>query len=194
MSLFNKARSWAGTKGRMASLAIVASLLVAMGMGWAPAAAAAGGSATVNVGDASIHIHSAWARAGVKGGTSALYLVLHNDGTSDAQLVDATSAVANTVELHETTFEELPGPGGISTQMMRMERVYDIPVPAGEELTFHPGGLHVMLIDLTEALAEGDDISVGLVFTADGAEAEVTLHAPVASGDDDDDHHHHHHH
>ncbi len=99
---------------------------------------------------------------------SAAFMTLMNKG-NDTAIVAARSAVAGVVELH--THREENG-------VMRMRQVDRIDLPAGEMVALKPGGLHVMLIDLKQALEVGSEISVTLIY-ADGS--ETSLKMPVVN-------------
>ena len=61
---------------------------------------------------------------------------------------------------------------------MRMQELEaGLPLPGGETVTLQPGGYHVMLLDLAEPLAVGEEIEVTLQFAGAG---EMTITAPVA--------------
>ena len=62
------------------------------------------------------------------------------------------------------------------SQVMRMVKQENVPVPGGGKVEFAPGGLHVMLIGLNADLAVGDTIEVTLTFEKAG---EITLQVPV---------------
>jgi periplasmic copper chaperone A len=94
---------------------------------------------------------------------SAVFMSLENRSDQDQALVAAESDVSEIVELH-THVEE----GG----MMRMRQIEKIDVPAGETVTLQPGGLHVMLIGLQQALEPGQTIDLNLVFE-DGSRIPV---------------------
>jgi copper(I)-binding protein len=98
---------------------------------------------------------------------SAVFMSLENRSDQDQALVAAESDVSEIVELH-THIEE----GG----MMRMRRIEKIDVPAGETVILQPGGLHVMLIGLQQALEPGQTIDLTLVFE-DGS--RMPVQAPV---------------
>ncbi|MEO6197304.1 MAG: copper chaperone PCu(A)C [Dehalococcoidia bacterium] len=89
----------------------------------------------------------------------AVYFTVANDGEEDDAIVGASADVAATVELHETVTE------GASTKMQPVEQ---IDVLAGGETTLEPGGLHVMLTELTESLAMGDEFTVEIEFERAG--------------------------
>lgn len=113
---------------------------------------------------------------------SAAFLTLKNAGTSDRQLVAASSNAAQTVELHTHIND-----GGV----MRMRQVKAIDIPANGVTELKPGGMHIMLIGLHESLEAGDQIDLTLQF-ADGS--SETLAIPVQdirSGSDEHSQHHH---
>jgi periplasmic copper chaperone A len=98
---------------------------------------------------------------------SAVFMSLENRSDQDQALVAAESDVSEIVELH-THIEE----GG----MMRMRQIEKIDVPAGETVILQPGGLHVMLIGLRQALEPDQTIDLTLVFE-DGS--RMPVQAPV---------------
>ncbi|WP_058554226.1 copper chaperone PCu(A)C [Thiohalocapsa sp. ML1] len=115
-----------------------------------------------------VRIEDPYARAVPPGQpNSAVFMVIENTGPTPVAVVAAESPAAATVELH--THRMADG-------MMQMRRIERIELPAGESVALAPGGLHVMLIGLTETLAPGMEVPLTLVFD-DGGRAEVT--APV---------------
>jgi copper(I)-binding protein len=99
----------------------------------------------------------------------AAFMTLRNAGP-DSALVGATATVSRAVELH--THTEVDG-------MMQMRQVPEIPLPSGEDVVMKPGGLHVMLLGLTQPMTEGERFPLVLRF-ADGSEKEVVV--PVEVG------------
>jgi periplasmic copper chaperone A len=109
-------------------------------------------------------------------GSSQVALRLVNRGDGDDELVSVTTDAALDVEIHRTTIAD-----GSAT----METLDGLPVPAGEELVFRPGGLHLMLVvpdttvriggtvELVLDLARSDDLVV---------EAEVVDLLDIAEG------------
>jgi len=69
------------------------------------------------------------------------------------------------VSLHETRMVD-----GVS----RMREVERLPIAPGGEALLQPGGLHLMLMQPTAALAEGEQVPLVLVL-ADGREVPATL-------------------
>lgn len=126
----------------------------------------------------SVAIEAAWARPGFPGGTSAVYMVVTNRGEEPLRLVGAQTVVAQETHLHRTVLEERAGAGGETHQVMRMEDAGLLELAPGERLLFEPGGLHVMLVHLTQALSGGDRFELTLLF--DGLDP-ITLAVPVLS-------------
>jgi copper(I)-binding protein len=104
---------------------------------------------------------------GMAGPTSAVFMVIRNEGRDPDRLVAAATEVAQVVELHQTKME-----GGV----MRMNQVPAIEVPAGGRVELKPGDYHVMLIGVRRELKLGDRFPVRLQFEKSGSltvEAEV---------------------
>lgn len=124
-----------------------------------------------------IMIHEPWVRASM-GNTpnSAAYMTLENMGAEPDHLIRGSSPVAKKVEPHTSLME-----GGVA----KMRPVDAIEVAPGTPTVLAPGGLHLMIMGLTEKLTEGSTIPLTLVFEHAG---EVTLEVPVkgmAAGDMD---------
>ena len=121
------------------------------------ALAACGGTGATTGG---ITVSDAWARPSpMMNRAGAAYMVLQNNSATADTLLSVESDVAKTIELHET--KEMNG-------MMQMSPVPNIPVPAGGKTELKPGGLHVMLIDLTRELKAGDKVQFTLNFEKAG--------------------------
>ena len=118
-----------------------------------------------SVGD--IVINHPWTRATspaakVGGG----YFEAVNNGTVDDRLVGASSPAASRVEIHKMEMAD-----GI----MKMRPVPDgMAIAGGDKIELAPGGYHLMLIDLTEPIREGDMVPVTLQFEMAGS-VEVEL-------------------
>jgi periplasmic copper chaperone A len=117
---------------------------------------------------AEVSIGDPYARAVPPGQpNSAVFMSLTNQSGQAQALVGAESTVSEIVELHTHVEED---------GMMRMRRIEQIDVPAGETVTLKPGGLHVMLIGLTQALEPDDAVELTLIFD-DGS--RIPVQAPV---------------
>ena len=122
-----------------------------------------------------VHVLGAWARPGVAMPNSAAYALLVNLGASDVTLVSATGSVSEAIELHEM----IMGEGDV----MRMSPIEGgILIPAGGVAQLQPGGLHIMIIGLTQDLETGDSVSLTLTFDDDTVmEVEVPVQEPMES-------------
>ncbi len=103
----------------------------------------------------------------------AVYFMVENSGTEDDRLVAASSDAAGVVQVHETTMAD-----GTAT----MAEVEGVDVPAGGSVTFEPGGYHVMLMEIPEALEVGSSIDVTLSFEGAG-DVDVTAEIREFTGE-----------
>jgi copper(I)-binding protein len=91
------------------------------------------------------------------------FLVIENHGSAAVTLLGASSPDADSIQMHRVI-------GG------QMEPALEVPVAAGSDVRFVPGGYHLMLAGLRRPLAIGDTLSLELHFAPGGA---VTVRAPV---------------
>ncbi len=105
--------------------------------------------------------------------TTGAFMTLKNTGDRDIKLIKAESPVAKNVELHTHLNEN---------GMMKMRQVASIEIKAKGETMLKPGSYHIMLIGLTQPLAEGDKVPLTLTFD-DGSREEISapVKKPVAS-------------
>lgn len=123
---------------------------------------------------AKIHVVGAWARPSVAGmPMSAAYGLLVNLTDSDETLISASTDAAGTAELHEMIMGD--------NDVMQMRPVEGgIVIPAGGTAWLKPGGLHIMLIGLTEALEAEATLELTLTFeNSDPMTLTVPARAPV---------------
>ena len=92
-------------------------------------------------------------------GTSAIFMVIRNDGQEDDRLTAVSGDAAEFVEIHTTETRD-----GVTM----MAQIPGIDIPGGEEVVLERGGLHIMLINLKENLDVGDTVTVELVFEKSG--------------------------
>lgn len=98
------------------------------------------------------------------------YLTLNNDGAQDDRLIGASSPVAGSIEIHEMTMQG---------DVMKMRALPDgVPLRAGQTVELKPGGYHLMMMDLTQPLTEGESVPLTLTFENAG---EVQLSLPVGA-------------
>lgn len=101
-----------------------------------------------------------WARPGFQGDNSAVYLTIRNPSDQADVVVRAESDVAGSTEIHLSKMN--------SEGIMTMEHQDQVPVPANGDVEFAPGGLHVMLVNLSQDLSAGDTFPITLVFQNNG--------------------------
>ncbi len=110
--------------------------------------------------------------AAVPGRPAAAYFMLKG-GVEDATLVRVEARGVRRAELHGS---RMTGNG-----MATMDSLPNVPVPAGADVAFAPGGRHVMLFDVPATVATGTALPLTLRF-ADG-EAVHVLAKVIAAGD-----------
>src|SRR5688572_2672271 len=120
---------------------------------------AATASAAVGADDCVPTIESPWVRAAPPGAASlAGYLVVRNGCTAPVTVTGVESLDFAAPMIHRSVDD-----GGVA----KMRDAGTLEVPAGGELRFEPGGLHLMLMRPKRAFAEGDVVRIRLVL-ADG--------------------------
>lgn len=110
--------------------------------------------------ESAVTARDAWVRAtpgDEAGQMTAAYLTLSSAGAQDERLIAARAEGAGVVEIHETTRQG---------EVMQMQPVEGIDLPAGAEVALAPGGLHLMLHDLAGPLAPGDTVTLTLEFAS----------------------------
>jgi copper(I)-binding protein len=148
---------------------------------------AAGGSS------AGITVEGAWARTSpMMADAGAAYFSITSADDDALLSASVDSSVAGTVELHETRMVEMDMTATTMEGMthstmegmsedemapaMEMVQVDKIELPAGEQVSLAPGGLHVMLLELPEALELDQTFTMTLTFENAGTQdVEVTV-------------------
>lgn len=92
----------------------------------------------------------------------------------DMKLVGISSPVAGVSEVHEMSMD-----GGV----MKMRALPDgIELPAGKTVELKPGGFHLMLMDLKQALPKDTMIPLSLTFKDKaGKDVKVEIKVPVSA-------------
>ena len=111
--------------------------------------------------------------------TVAAYFVIHNAGSSADRLLSVDTPIADKAELHEHVMQG---------DLMKMQPVPSVDVPAGATVTFAPMAYHVMLVGLKDRslLQDGKRFPMTLHFEKAGAvpvEVNVQKQAPGAPVD-----------
>lgn len=134
--------------------------------------AACGGSAaptTPSTAGGPVVIRDAWVRAAGAGGTTAAYMTITNGRVAEDVLVGVSAPeVTESASLHETTSD--------ASGMTGMQHTPSISLPSGQAVELKPGGYHVMLMDLKQDLAVGDQVQLTLTFEQAGP---ITVTAEV---------------
>lgn len=153
--------------------------LAGCGQGGEREAAAPEAAGAACGGGEGIVVSGAWVRAAAEGQpTTAAYFTLCNAGGEEDALLSAGTEAARAVEMHETV-KDAEGVTG-------MTPVDAVALPPGEKVSFAPGGLHLMLIGLNEAIPEGGEIRLTLNFrNAPSAAVAAKARAPGAMNDKD---------
>ena len=119
-----------------------------------------------------ISIGDAWSRPAMQGRTGVVYLTITDQGAAD-RLTSIASPVAAKAELHESFSEH-----GVA----KMRAIPELPVTSGVPVTLAPGGYHIMLMDLKQALKAGDNFPVTLRFERAGPIAATVTVRPMGGG------------
>jgi periplasmic copper chaperone A len=127
---------------------------------------AAAASLPAFAGDTDISIADPYVRMVPPGtSTTGAFMVVKNGSNADRKLVKADSPVARAVELHNHINDN---------GVMKMRQVPEIDIKAKGETALKPGSYHVMLIDLKQALKEGDSVPMTLTFD-DGSTRKIDV-------------------
>ena len=122
--------------------------------------------------DVTINVENSWARETPPAATTgAAYLTLANTGSETDKLINISSGIAETIELHTTLHKD---------GVMKMRRVEVVEVRPGESTVFKPGGLHIMLMGLRQPLKKDQTFPLTLEFEKAG---DITVEVTVKSID-----------
>ncbi|WP_237886638.1 copper chaperone PCu(A)C [Pseudomonas sp. PGPR40] len=101
--------------------------------------------------------------------TVAAYFVIHNSGKTADRLLSVDSPISGKAELHEHVKQN---------DLMKMQQVPSVEIPAGGEATFAPMAYHVMLLELKDRslLSDGKRFPLTMHFEKAG---DVTVDVAV---------------
>lgn len=101
--------------------------------------------------------------------TVAAYFVIHNGGKTDDRLLSVNSPIAPEAQLHEHVMQG---------DLMKMQQVPSVEIPAGGNVTFAPMAYHVMLLNPTDRslLSDGKRFPLTMHFEKAG---DVTVEVSV---------------
>jgi copper(I)-binding protein len=105
-----------------------------------------------------VEVAQAWARATPPGMTmGVVYLTLRSQ--ADDQLLGASTPIATSVEMHESS---------MSNGVMTMRPLTVVELARGSTVNFEPSGKHFMLIGLSRPLQAGESFPLTLKFAKAG--------------------------
>jgi len=118
-----------------------------------------------------IVVKDAWSRARPDSAkVGGAFVMIINDGAKVDRLIGVKSPVAKRTEVHESFMKD---------GVMSMAPVDGIVIEPGEKVMLKPGGLHVMLMGLTQKLKMGEEFPMTLVFEHAG-DIKVMVHVKDA--------------
>ncbi len=127
-------------------------------------------------------VTDAWVKA-TDGGMTAGFATINNPGAREARIVGATTPAASFVELHETITDA-------AGQAVMREAADGIVVPVKSSVTLEPGGSHLMLMDVSEALKAGDEVTLTLQFDSGSPISFVAVVKDFAGANETYEHDH----
>ena len=115
-------------------------------------------------------VTDAWVR-GTVAQQKATGAFMQIQSKSGGKLVSVSSPAAGVVQIHEMKMDG---------NTMQMRAITALDLPAGQPVDLKPGGYHVMLLDLKQALKAGDSVPVTLVVeAADKKRETINIKAQV---------------
>ncbi|WP_022962612.1 copper chaperone PCu(A)C [Halopseudomonas pelagia] len=131
---------------------------------------------------ADLHIIHPWARAlPPVAPTGAAYMIIENRGERADTLTDVRTPVAGHAEIHEHIHQD---------GLMKMQQVENLILPAGESVSFKPGGYHIMLFNLKQPLTAGERFPLTLYFQQAGqVDVEIAIEEDAPAVEKSGHHH-----
>ncbi len=107
-----------------------------------------------------LHIDHPWSRqAAPHSKVISAYFQITNEGKKDDVLISASAPLADKTEIHTHYMKE---------GVMKMEKVEQVNIAAGETLLFKPGSFHLMLFNPSELPKQGSKFPLTLTFKEAG--------------------------
>jgi len=103
---------------------------------------------------AQVEVSDAWARATGQG-QKATGVFMNLTAKKATRLVGVKTDLTSSAEVHEMKMEK---------DVMKMQAVKALDLPAGKTVALKPGSYHVMLMDLSKPLDEGSPVVLTLLF------------------------------
>ncbi len=122
---------------------------------------------------ADLKIDGAWVRGTVAAQTATgAFMTLTS--RQDATLVGATTPFADKAEVHEMKMQG---------EVMKMNAVPRLALPAGRPVELKPGGYHIMLFGLKQPLKAGNKLPLELQIEEGGKRSNVKIEAEIRALD-----------
>jgi copper(I)-binding protein len=116
---------------------------------------------------AGIQVNHVWSRTALAGHEGVVYLTITAGGAPDT-LTGVTTPLAAEAALHQSIDDH---------GVIKMRPLASLPAESDKPVTLAPGGYHIMLSGLKQALKQGDSFPITLSFAKAG---QVTAIATVA--------------
>jgi periplasmic copper chaperone A len=100
--------------------------------------------------------------------TTAIFLTLHNGSGSKVDIIDIEANIGHHAMLHETV---------IADEMAKMVHLETVSIEANSTLKLAPGGMHIMIMGVSQSLKLDQKINVTLYYSD---EKQQTFEVPVA--------------
>lgn len=144
--------------------------ITALAAGLALVVVSCGGSDAVKITDP-------WARtSATMQDAGAVYMTITGGSEADRLIgVAVDTSIAAMAELHQTVMTQAAD----GTDVMKMEAIESLAIPASQEVTLEPGGYHIMLMRLVNPLVTGNTFDVTLTFENAG---DVVVQVQVREG------------
>lgn len=122
-------------------------------------------------------VENAWVRATVPGqASSGAFMTV--TASADSKLLSVQSPVAKIVQIHQSSMKN---------DVMIMQEVESVALPAGKPVVLDTNSYHIMLIDLTAQVKEGDHVPLTLVVEdAQGLKTSIKVDATARALTTDD--------
>jgi len=118
-----------------------------------------------------VQVTQAWARSTVPGQTAS-GVFAHLKAPGDMRLVGVSTPAAGVAQIHERKM--------VGDVMQMREMAGGLALPAGADVALGPGGAHIMLLQLHQALKVGAKLPLELRFVdAKGHESKLDIEVPV---------------
>ncbi len=150
--------------------AALAAALTLTAVGLTACGGSSGGSS-----DATLAMNDSWTKA-TAGPMTGSFGTLVNSSGEDITVTGGSSPVAGMVELHQVSL--------VDGDMVMQPKAGGFVIPAGGSFTLEPGGNHVMLMGLTQAIAPGVDVPITLTLSNGETFTYTTVAKDFAGGNE----------